>query len=136
MSKKSVLQKQFLVYGADSVLGHFVHCISSHFVHVTLLLINTTSLVVFDCQNWRLRQRDVRRATRELLTYILKDTPFPCAGTGKFARSRSRKYGYVASYAGETGRLPVRMVSPLSHLGNNGCLLQNCEVNMFAYLYK
>lgn len=51
MSKKSVLQKQFVVYGADSVLGHFVHCISSHFVHVTLLLINTTSLVVFDCQN-------------------------------------------------------------------------------------
>ena len=78
----------------------------------------------------------MRRATRDLLTYVLKDTPFPCAGTGKFARSRSRKYGYVASYAGETGRLPVRMVSPLSHLGNNGCLLYNYEVNMFAYLYK
>ena len=45
MSKKSVLQKQFVVYGADSVLGHFVHCISSHFVDVTLFL------VVFDCQN-------------------------------------------------------------------------------------
>ena len=28
------------------------------------------------------------------------------------------------------------MVSPLSHLGKNGCFLQNYELNMFAYPYS
>ena len=46
-------------------------------------------------------------------------------GTQKWPISRtpSSKYGYVASYAEETGKLPGRMVAPLSHLENIGCLL-------------
>ena len=42
----------------------------------------------------------------------------------------------LLNYLGETGRLLYKMVSPLSHLGKNGCFLQNYELNMFAYPYS
>ena len=50
--------------------------------------------------------------------------------------SCSHKYRKIASYPGETGRVPDKMVSPLSHVGKNGCFLQNYELNMFAYPYS
>ena len=51
------------------------------------------------------------------------------------SRVRSHKYGEIASYPGETGKLLDKMVFPLSHLRKNGCFLQNCELNIFVYPY-
>ena len=64
-------------------------------------------------------------------------TPFPCTGTGKLAVHVAMNTGrLLLNYLGETGRLLYKMVSPLSHLGKNGCFLQNYELNMFAYPYS
>ena len=47
------------------------------------------------------------------------------------------KYGQIASYPGEMGKLLGRTLMPLSHLENNGCLLYNYMymANIFAYPY-
>ena len=57
------------------------------------------------------------------------------AGTGKLAVHVAVNTGRLP-LTREKRLLPVRVGSPLSHMGNNGCPLLNYEVNMFAYPYS